>query len=238
MTAQARYDYEQLPDQELAACCGRNETQAVRLVTQRNNQRLFRTAWSILRNRVEAEDAVQEGYVRAFNAITSFKGESSLSTWLTRIVINESLMRRRASKRRSIALNSNSVLVMDEYREKLMGSPERRSSPEAAIMRKQLAKLLEDAIARLPESFRIVFVLREIEGLSVEETADALEIMPQTVKTRALRARRRLQKMLDPELRCALGETFPFAGADCETLTSRVLQRLGLDGRTNFGEST
>ena len=237
MTAQALIDYENLPDLELAACIARSDPRAVRLVTTRNNQRLFRTAWSILRNRAEAEDAVQEGYVRAFVAAATFKGESSLSTWLTRIVINESLMRRRSSKRRTLALNSNSVLVMDEYREKLMGSPERRSSPEAAIMRKQLAKLLEDAIARLPASFRVAFVLREIEGLSVEETAEALEIMPQTVKTRALRAKRRLQKMLDPELRSALGETFPFAGADCEALTSRVLHRLGLDGQTNLGEA-
>lgn len=238
MTAQALQDYQRLSDVDLAACLARGDPHAVRLVTQRNNQRLFRTAWSILRNRAEAEDAVQEGYVRAFVAVGTFKGDSSLSTWLTRIVINESLMRKRSSKRRAIALNSSSILVMDEYREKLMGSLERRSSPEAAIMRKQLAKLLEDAISQLPESFRIAFVLREIEGLSVEETAEVLGIMPQTVKTRSLRARRRLQQMLDPELRNALGETFPFAGADCEALTARVLQRLGLPGRTNIGEAS
>ncbi len=236
MTARALLDYENLPDLDLAACVGRREPQAVRLVTQRNNQRLFRAAWSILRNRAEAEDAVQEGYLRAFAAIETFKGQSSLATWLTRIVINESLMRKRASKRRANALNTSSVLVMDEYREKLMGSPERRSSPEAAIMHKQLAKLLENAIALLPDPFRMVFVLREIEGLSIEETAEVLEIRPQTVKTRALRARRRLQETLDPELRSALGEAFPFAGADCEALTARVLQRLGLSDRTNIGE--
>jgi RNA polymerase sigma-70 factor (ECF subfamily) len=104
------------------------------------------------------------------------------------------------------------------------------------MMRKQLAKLLEGAVEQLPEAFRLVFVLREVEGLSVEETADTLQIPPETVKTRFLRARLRLRKMLDPELRNALGEAFPFAGADCEALTGRVLQRLGLSDTTNNGE--
>lgn len=226
MTIRSLHDCTDLPDMDLAAAFARKDPQAVRLVTQRNNQRLFRTAWSILRNRAESEEVVQETYARAFVAIGNFVGHSSLSTWLTRIAINEALTRKRASKRRTIALNNDSVLVMDEYREKLMGSPEYRASPEAAIMRKQLAKLLEDAISQLPETFRLTFVLREIEGLSVDETAEVLQILPETVKTRSLRARRRLQKMLDPELRGALGEAFPFAGADCEALTARVLHAL------------
>jgi RNA polymerase sigma-70 factor (ECF subfamily) len=110
-----------------------------------------------------------------------------------------------------------------------MGSRERRATPEAALMRKQLAQLLERAIAELPEAFRTTFVLREVEGLSVNETADVLQIPSQTVKTRYLRARKRLQQLLDPELRGALGDAFPFAGADCEALTTKVLQRLGLE---------
>jgi RNA polymerase sigma-70 factor (ECF subfamily) len=92
-------------------------------------------------------------------------------------------------------------------------------------MRRQIAKLLEAAIARLPDTFRPVFVLREIEGLSVEDTAEALQIPEETVKTRLFRARRRLQKELDPELCGALSETFPFAGADCEAMTERVLAK-------------
>ena len=238
MTVQAQRNYEKLTDLELAGCLSRKESLAVRLVTKRNNQRLFRAAWSILKNRAEAEDVVQEAYFNAVQAIQEFKGQSSLSTWLTRITINEALKRKRASARRATALAANSVLVLDEYREKLMGSLERSSSPEASVMRKQLAKLLENTVAQLPESFRVVFVLREVEGLSVEETADVLQIPPQTVKTRFLRARRRLQQMLDPELRSAFGEVFPFAGADCEALTLRILKRLGLSSRTNQGETT
>ena len=228
MTALAQRDYEGLTDVELVACVSRREPLAVRLMTKRNNQRLFRAAWSILKNRAEAEDAVQESYFSAVQAIQDFRGQSSLSTWLTRITINEALMRKRASTRRATALAANSVLLMDEYREKLMGSLERGSTPETNVMRKQLAKLLENLVAQLPESFRVVFVLREVEGLSVEETAEVLQIPTQTVKTRFLRARRRLQQMLDPELRSVLGEVFPFAGADCEALTLCVLKRLGL----------
>src|SRR4029078_10159083 len=97
------------------------------------------------------------------------------------------------------------------------------NSPEKVLMRRQIAKLLETAIARLPDTFRPVFVLREIEGLSVEDTAEVLQIPAETVKTRLFRARRRLQNELDPELCNALSETFPFAGADCEAMTERVL---------------
>jgi RNA polymerase sigma-70 factor, ECF subfamily len=122
------------------------------------------------------------------------------------------------------ASNQESVLVLEEYREKLMAGSVTQS-PEKVLMRRQIAKLLETAIARLPDTFGPVFVLREIEGLSVEDTAEALQIPEETVKTRLFRARRRLQKELDPELCGALSETFPFAGADCEALTNWVITR-------------
>jgi RNA polymerase sigma-70 factor (ECF subfamily) len=215
-------DYATLSDSELASRIAAREIAAVRLVTGRNNQRLYRTAWSILKDRSEAEEAVQDGYLKAFDAIETFAGRSSLSTWLTRIVVNEALSRRTRAQRRSRLLNQESVLVLEEYREKLMAGSVTQS-PEKVLMRRQIAKLLETAIARLPDTFRPVFVLREIEGLSVEDTAEALQIPEKTVKTRLFRARRRLQKELDPELCGALSETFPFAGADCEALTNRVL---------------
>jgi RNA polymerase sigma-70 factor (ECF subfamily) len=215
-------DYATFSDSELASRIATRDVAAVRLVTGRNNQRLYRTAWSILKDRPEAEEAVQDGYIKAFNAIGTFAGRSSLSTWLTRIVVNEALSRRSRAQRRSRLLNQESVLVLEEYREKLMAGSVTQS-PEKVLMRRQIAKLLETAIARLPDIFRPVFVLREIEGLSVEDTAEALQIPEETVKTRLFRARRRLQKELDPELCGALSETFPFAGADCEALTNRVL---------------
>ncbi|MGB2932908.1 MAG: RNA polymerase sigma factor [Methyloceanibacter sp.] len=218
-------DYEQLSDIELAAFVVRRDASAVRVVTGRNNQRLYRAAWSILKNRQEAEDAVQDGYLKAFAAMASFAGRSSLSTWLTRIVINEALGRQRAAQRRLRLLQQQSVAIIDDYRETLMAGSGMARSPEADVMRRQVSKLLERAIAELPETFRPVFVLRDIEGLSAEETAEVLQIPKETVKTRLFRARQRLQQELDPELREALRDTFPFAGADCDALTARVLAR-------------
>jgi RNA polymerase sigma-70 factor (ECF subfamily) len=225
MLKQNKTDYAMLSDSELASRIAARDVAAVRLVTGRNNQRLFRVAWSILKDRSEAEEAVQDGYMKAFDAIETFAGRSSLATWLTRIVVNEALSRRSRRQRRSRLLNQESVIVLEEYREKLMAGSVTQS-PEKVLMRRQIAKLLETAIARLPDTFRPVFVLREIEGLSVEDTAEALQIPEETVKTRLFRARRRLQKELDPELCGALSEAFPFAGADCEALTNRVLASL------------
>lgn len=222
MIAAALPDYEQLDDLELARRLGARDPSAVRLITARNNQRLFRTAWSILRSRAEAEDAVQSAYLRAFAAIADYEGRSSISTWLTRIVINEALGRKRAAKRRLASLDGGSVAVLDEYREKLMrGST--TTLPDGSLAREQIRLILEAAIAKLPDPFRLVFVLREIEGLSVEEAAETLGIAPATVKTRHFRARRRLQEELAPELKSSLAGTFPFAGADCEAMTRRVL---------------
>ena len=224
MTAQAKLDYEALDDVGLAARLAARDPAAARLITQRNNQRLFRTAWSILKNRTEAEDAVQSAYLRAFAGIAGFEGRSSLSTWLTRIVVNEALGRVRAAKRRRASLDRNSVAVLDDYREKLMQGSTDRMLPDGALAREQVRQMLEEAIGRLPDMFRLVFVLREIEGLSVEEAAETLGLAPATVKTRHFRARRRLQDELAPELKSALSGTFPFAGADCEAMTERVLR--------------
>ena len=231
MTAQTRPDYESLDDAALARLIAARDAEAVRLVTQRNSQRLFRAAWSILKDRAEAEDAVQSAYLRAFAAIGGFEGRSALSTWLTRIAINEALGRARAAKRRRAQLDAASVTVMDDYREKLMRGSIEGTAPDAELARTQLRGLLEQAIAGLPDDFRLVFVLREVEGLSVEETAEALDLVPATVKTRHLRARRRLRQALAPEVGAALDGAFPFAGADCGAMTERVVAAWCLPAR-------
>jgi RNA polymerase sigma-70 factor (ECF subfamily) len=215
--------YETLSDIELARRIAQRDSIAARVVIKRNNQRLYRAAWSVLKDRSEAEEAVQDGYLKAFAAIGSFAGKSSLSTWLTRVVLNEALGRRRSAQRRSRQLKKQSIAIIDEYREKLMGGSERALSPEGDVARSQIAKLLEAAVADLPDAFRFVLVLRDVDGLSVEETAEVLQISPQTVKTRLFRARKRLQATLAPSLYDALKGAFPFAGADCDALTERVL---------------
>ena len=215
-------------DLDLARRCMARERDAVRQLTAVNNQRLFRAAWSILKDRGEAEEAVQSAYLNGFAAMGRFDGRSSLSTWLTRIVVNESLTRLRNARRQREQLEQRGVAVLEDYREKLMTGSQSQS-PDSLVAREQLRLLLEQAIGGLPDIFRSVFVLREIEGLSTEETAEALNVAPATVKTRLLRARRKLQELLEPNVRSALYGTFPFAGADCEALTRRVFRALELE---------
>jgi RNA polymerase sigma-70 factor, ECF subfamily len=224
VSAQWKLDYEAIDDISLARLISARDAKAVRFVTTRNNQRMFRAAWSILKHRADAEDAVQTAYLRAFAAIKGFEGRSSLSTWLTRIVINEALGRKRAASRRRAQLDGSSVTVLDDYREKLMRGSTSGTSPETEVARMQVRRLLEDAISALPASFRLVFVLREIEGMTVDATAEALGLKTATVKTRFLRARRRLQDALAPELSAVLADSFAFAGGDCEALTERVVK--------------
>lgn len=222
MTAQGRISPGALSERALARRCADHDEAALRQLIGTNNQRLFRAAWSVLKDRHEAEEAVQAAYLKAVGAIGEFEGRSSLSTWLTRIVVNEALGRLRSGRRRRAALEVQGVAVLDRYRETLMRGSE-PAAPDATLAREQLRRLLEQAIADLPGSFRSVFVLREVEGLSVEETAEALAIPAATVKTRLHRARARLQQALDPEIRGALDGAFPFAGADCAAMTEQVL---------------
>jgi RNA polymerase sigma-70 factor, ECF subfamily len=216
-----------LADAEIAKRCEARDREAIRALVTANNQRLYRTAWSILKDRGEAEEAVQSAYVSAFTNLDKFEGRSSLSTWLTRIVVNEALARLRAQRRRRDQLENAGVAVLDTYRETLMRGSQ-PAGPDVAVAREQMRRLLEHAVGSLPEAFRTVFVLREIEGLSGEETAEVLDIGVATVKTRLLRARRKLQDILAPQIGSALSDTFPFAGADCAALTERALARLSL----------
>lgn len=216
-------DYETLSELDLAQRAHARDPQAIRLITSRNNQRLFRAAWSILRSRADAEEAVQDTYVKAFTG-AGFEGRSSLATWLTRIAVNEALTRKRANEARKRSLSDADITQIDDYREKLMSVSLR--SPEFQMLRAELAKAIEAAIARLPEDFRTVLVLRDIEDMSVEETAEALDIVAATVKTRHLRARQRLRQEIDPDFRAVLAETLRFDGANCEAMTARAIAAL------------
>jgi RNA polymerase sigma-70 factor (ECF subfamily) len=220
-------DYNALTDVDLARRCAVRDRGAIRHVISSNNQRLFRTAWSILKSRPDAEDVVQAAYLSAFSKIESFEGRSALSTWLTRIVVNEALGRRRAEERRRRHLEQEGVALLDNYREALMRGSD-AEAPDVGVAREQIRKLLEQAVADLPDHFRTVFVLREIEGLTSDETAEVLELPVATVKTRLFRSRGRLQEALAPEVAAVLNGAFPFAGSDCAAMTARVLRELGI----------
>jgi RNA polymerase sigma-70 factor (ECF subfamily) len=220
-------DYRGMDDLALVGRILARDAGAARHLLKANNQRLFRAAWSILGNRAEAEEAVQDGYLKAVAAMPGFKGESALSTWLTRIVVNEALDHRRRAKHRATMLESRGVAVIEDYREALMQGSTDRGSPEQALMRRELARLMEAAILRLPPTFRPVFVLREIEGLSVAATAEALGLTEQTVRTRLHRAKHGLRAALEPQMAEVRAASLLFAGVDCDALTERVLERLG-----------
>ncbi|MAL80820.1 MAG: RNA polymerase subunit sigma-24 [Sneathiella sp.] len=218
---------EMMDDIDLVRHASQKDAYAVRTIITRNNQRLFRTAWSVLRNHADAEDVVQEAYLKAFNSLESYSGRSSLSTWLTRIVYNAAIDRKRAQKRRQESLLLQDVPVIYDL-QSWTASDVDFDSPESKLIRKQFSAILKQAVARLPDDFRSVFVLRDIEGMSVSETAEALQIKVATVKSRLFRARRDLRKDLAIKFESIFTDTITFAGADCDAMTNRVLAALNI----------
>jgi len=197
---------------------------AIRAILQANNRRLFRIARGILRNDSEAEDVVQETYVRALIHLDEFRGQSSLSTWLTRIAMNEAMGRMRG-RRPALQLD----LERDEKpRAEVIQFPTTSSDPEKSVAQRQIQAVVERAIDELPETFRLVFIARVIEEMSIEQTAELLGLKPETVKTRLHRARSMLRDNVEKEIGPVILDAFPFAGPRCERLTDAVLMRLGI----------
>ncbi len=188
------------------------------------NQRLFRVARSIVRDDADAEDALQDAYVQAFRKLAEFRGEAELSTWLTRIVINQALMRVRKRTRDRIVVPFSDRA--DGTAQELDVADQHAESPSDAAIRGELRKVLERRIDELPESFRTVFVMREVEEMTARETADALGIPEATVRTRLFRARALLRESLDRDLDTARNGVFGFDGARCDRIVAGVLARL------------
>jgi len=205
---------EPLSDGELAQRVAGGDVRAFEALMRRHNRTLFRTSRAILRDDADAEEALQDGYLRAFRAIGTFRGESRLSTWLVRIVTNEALIRLRKRRRGAevVPLHGEDMTAEDR--------------PDFAAQRAQTRRLLEQKIDALPEAYRVIFILRALEEFSVEETAGALGIPEATVRTRFFRARRVLREALSTEIDLALDEVFAFAGERCDRNVARVLARL------------
>jgi RNA polymerase sigma-70 factor (ECF subfamily) len=213
-------------DAELVRRALARDGTAFRTIMERYNRRLYRIARGILRNDSEAEDVVQEAYVSAFAHLQDFRGDSSLATWLSRIAINEALGRLRRD-RPAVEL---AVVEAQRSDARIIQFPHTGASadPERTMAQRQILQLVERATDNLPEMFRIVFVTRVIEGMSVEETADLLGLRPETVKTRLHRARRLVREQLDKQIGPVMMDAFPFAGRRCQRVTTAVMQRLGL----------
>jgi RNA polymerase sigma-70 factor (ECF subfamily) len=191
------------------------DTAAFELLMRRHNQRLYRTVRSILRDDAETEDTLQESYMSAFTHLDQFRGQARFSTWLTRIAVHEAFHRRKRNAR---------VTDLDDVVSTL-ASP--GPGPEAGTADRELRRLLEVSIDRLPDDFRTVFVLRDVEGLSTAEAAESLEIPEETVKTRLHRARRQLQQHLNRAMGESARDVFAFGFQRCDRLVAAVMERIG-----------
>jgi RNA polymerase sigma-70 factor (ECF subfamily) len=212
-------------DAELVRRALARDDTAFRTIMERNNRRLYRIARGILRNDAEAEDVVQEAYVNAFTHLDGFRSDSSLTTWLARITMNEALGRLR---RERLAVNLD-TFETQRTEAQIIQFPQTVASddPERTMAQREILQLVERATDNLPEIFRIVFITRVIEGMSVEETANLLGLRTETVKSRLHRARRLVREQLDKQIGPVLMDAFPFAGRRCERMTNAVMQRLG-----------
>jgi RNA polymerase sigma-70 factor, ECF subfamily len=199
---------------------------AFEVLMRQHNRMLFRTARAILRDDAEAEEALQDAYMKAYRALGQFRGDSKLSTWLVRIKANEALMRLRKRTRTAEIEELHAAAVPEETAVK------KEEQPENQAARKQLRGLLESKIDALPEAFRTVFMLRGLEEFSVEETAAALDIPEATVRTRFFRARSLLREARSNVIDLVFDEAFGFAGARCDRVVAHVLARLSEENPT------
>lgn len=221
-----------LSDADLVPLAKMGDESAIRTIVQRHNQRLFRTARAVVRNDWEAEDVVQAAYTKAFTNLAAFRGEAQLSTWLTRITLNEALGRVRARKN-TTGLEEIDMQTTTAPGGEVLQFPSSLSAtdPETELSRSQARHLLENAVDELPNDFRAVFVLRDVEGMSTEEAASYLGIRPETAKTRLHRARKMMRQSIEKKLSGAFSALFPFDGARCAYMADRVIAALHDDTR-------
>lgn len=213
-------------DLDLVARIARQDHVAFERLMRRHNGRLYRVARAILKDDAEAEDALQEAYLDAYRHIGDFRGTAQAGTWLTRIVINKALMRVRKQKRHRVVVPFGDRERSDPPSGNVFVD-EKGESPAAATLRAEVRRILERTIDELPVAFRTVFVMRDVEDMSVQETAECLSIPAATVRTRLFRARALLREALARDMDAATVDVFGFAGERCDRIVATVLSRLG-----------
>ena len=212
---------EPLSDEEVVRRVLAGETALFEIIMRRYNQRLYRTARAILRDDGEAEDVMQDAYVRAYEHLSQFAGRSQFSTWLTRIAIHEALGRVRRRKR----VEQFGTIESDDVNSEV-NVPATSLNPEQQTSVSELGKALEDAILAIPEQYRLVLVMRDVEQLSTSDTAAALELSEENVKVRLHRARAMVRKQLFAQAGTEAPRAFGFMGERCDRVVARVLQRI------------
>jgi RNA polymerase sigma-70 factor (ECF subfamily) len=209
-----------LSDEEVVERVRRGEVGLFELLMRRYNQRLYRVARSVVRDEEEAEDVMQAAYVRAYEHLAEFEGRAPFSTWLTKIAVHEALARLRRNSR---------LVLMDPSSEEervleFLRSPNR--GPEDQASGQELSSVLSGVIERLPELYRMVFVLREVEGLSTAEVAESLGISEPNVKVRLHRARALLREAIDERVGAEARRLYAFHLSRCDRVVQRVMQRI------------
>lgn len=201
------------------------DTASFELIMRRYNRRLYRIARSVLRNDADAEDVVQDAYIRAYEHLPSFAGKGAFSAWLAKIALNEALGRLRGadSARNHISFDDPEESEEANYMATVISN---LPSPEQYAVRGEVRSLLESAIDALPDAYRMAFILCGVEEMSVAETADCLDVEPATVKTRYHRARNILRHQLSSLVDSSAGEVFSFDGERCDRIVAGVFLRL------------
>ena len=210
-------------DDSLVRDVRRGSPTAFGAMMRRYNRRLYRTARALLKDDSLAEDALQEAYLAAFRHMADFRGDAALGTWLTRIVVNQALQALLRTRRDRVVVPFEES---DAQHEALNVADSPDTGPENMLLRAQTRRLIERNIDALPEGYRTVFVLREVEDLTVEETAAALDIPPATVRTRLFRAKARLRESLAQQMDVATQDAFGFDGERCDRIVRTVLDRI------------
>lgn len=219
--ANAAASQEPLSDEEVVVRVLAGQTALFEIVMRRHNQLLYRVAWAILRNDGEAEDVMQDAYVRAFEHLAQFAGRAKFSTWLTRIAVHEALARQRRG-------NRNQELEPTSERN---GDPMDRlatlePNPEQQASNSEIRRLLEEAVKKLPDAYRTIFMLRDVEEMSTTDTANILEISEENVKVRLHRARALLRKGLYERAGIERKEAFNFHAVRCDRVVKNVFERI------------
>jgi RNA polymerase sigma-70 factor (ECF subfamily) len=210
-------------DSTIARRVANGDRSAFELLMRRYNRRLYRLARASLSDEAEAKDALQDAYLCAYRSMRQFRGGSALSTWLSRIVLNECLARKRRATRRQ---NVISIISWESSMERVADVADSAEGPDNALARAQMRSVLERKVSELPEIFRVVFVMRSVEELSVEETAQCLDISEETVRSRHFRAKGILRESLAKDIDVAERDIFEFEGVHCDRIVANVLTQL------------
>ena len=223
MTTESLAPLSGVDDSCLAQRVAGGDRSAFEQLMRRYNRRLYRLARASLGDEAEAKDALQDAYLSAYRSIGRFRGEATLSTWLSRLVLNACGERRRRSHRRE---NIVPILSTERAMDSAARVPDGGEQPEQLVARTQIRRVLERKVGELPEIFRVVFMLRSVEELSVDEIAAILAISPETVRSRHFRAKGMLRESLAKEIDLAEADIYEFAGARCDSIVANVLARL------------